>query len=576
MNQFLNRINVVSCLFFALFVFASNQAFAQKASKKIADDIAPLVNESTVLVGHLDLKRINLDKLIDTLLRLGDKECRQSGYDEQSRTRILAEVKNSCNEIKPLVQVWLDTVLKELGIEEIYLVANFSEIPFFLATPVNGKTEQQKESLARYLGSELTLAEKEGLLIAFPPDQADVFEDYFDEFVSVEIKEFAEALADRENDLLKFAARIPPDVLELVDQMDLLDEETFPKELQNVLKFFATKTNWAALGLDIYEPTLQLTIKTPKARDARQLRSMLDGLIDWAGVAIKAAMALNDDEELEPVRDFIPLFVEIGKGGLRLLLPRQEDDRLIFRGDSEHSTQMVAGSGVAVALLLPAVQAAREAARRMQCSNHIKQIMLALHNYHDAQEKLPPAFSVDKDGKPLHSWRVLLLPYIEQSELYEKIRLDEPWDSEHNKQFHAVDIPFFRCPSKGSKPGQCDYSVIVGDETVFKSNPKERNAQTFDDLSDGLSNTICLVERIEPVCWMDPTGEISFKDACNGIVCGKKAKEENKKAVIGSNHAGGINVGFWDGSVRFVAETINLDIWEILIHCDDGEAVSAE
>lgn len=570
------KIHLYHIIVCFLFFLISNTVFAQKNAKEIADGIAPLVDESTVLVGHLDLKRIDLNKLIDVLLWMGEKECRQYGYDDQAIKRVLDEGKKSYEEIKPLIQAWLNMIIEELDVGEIYLVANFSNVPFFLATPIGNKTEEQKELISQYLDSELTLAEHDGFLIAFPPDQEDAFMEYFDEFAPVEIEEFAEAFADRENDLLKFAARIPFDTLELVDQMEEFDEETFPKELQNALKFFATKTRWAALGLDLYEPALQLTIKTPKARDARQLRSMLDGLIDWGGVAIKAAMALNDDEEIEPIRDFMPLFVEIGKGGLRVLLPRQEDDRLIFRIDTEQSTQMVAVGGAVVALTLPAVQAAREAARRMQCANNIKQIMLAFHNYHDTRDKLPPAFSVDKDGVPLHSWRVLLLPYLDQNGLYEQIRLDEPWDSEHNKQFHDVDVPVFRCPSSDSKPGQCDYSVIVGDETVFKSDPKESNVQTLVDLSDGTSNTICLVERAEPVCWMDPTKEISYKDACNGIACSKKEKEKNEKAVIGSNHSGGINAGFWDGSVRFILETINPDVWEILIHCSDGQAVSAE
>ena len=85
--------------------------------------------------------------------------------------------------------------------------------------------------------------------------------------------------------------------------------------------------------------------------------------------------------------------------------------------------------GILVALLLPAVQASREAARRAQCANNLKQIGLAFHNYHDAHKTFPPAYIPDKDGKPMHSWRVLILPYLEQQALYKRYNFDEPWDS---------------------------------------------------------------------------------------------------------------------------------------------------
>ncbi len=93
-------------------------------------------------------------------------------------------------------------------------------------------------------------------------------------------------------------------------------------------------------------------------------------------------------------------------------------------------------TGMSVALLLPAVQQARNAARRMQFMNNMKQLGLATLNYESKHRTYPPLFSVDEDGKPLHSWRVLILPYLGQQELYDQIRLDEPWDSEWNSQFH--------------------------------------------------------------------------------------------------------------------------------------------
>jgi hypothetical protein len=96
--------------------------------------------------------------------------------------------------------------------------------------------------------------------------------------------------------------------------------------------------------------------------------------------------------------------------------------------------------------LLPATQSAREAARRAQCTNNIKQIMLAMHNYHSANNSFPRDIT-DKDGKPLLSWRVAILPYIEQAELYNKFKLDEPWDSPHKKELLKEMPTSFNCPT---------------------------------------------------------------------------------------------------------------------------------
>jgi hypothetical protein len=89
--------------------------------------------------------------------------------------------------------------------------------------------------------------------------------------------------------------------------------------------------------------------------------------------------------------------------------------------------------GVLLGLLLPAVQSARETARRMQCANNLKQISLAMLSYEQQYHSLPPAFVADKNGRPMHSWRVLLLPYLDCKPLYDAYHFDEPWDGPHNR-----------------------------------------------------------------------------------------------------------------------------------------------
>ena len=222
--------------------------------------------------------------------------------------------------------------------------------------------------------------------------------------------------------------------------------------------------------------------------------------------------------------------------------------------------------GILIALLLPAVQAAREAARRMQCVNNMKQIGLALHTYSAVYNSFPPVYTTDEDGNPLHSWRVLLLPFMEQVVLYDQIHLDEPWDSEYNIQFHSQIVSVFCCPSSSDEMiGRTDYSVVVGEETPFRATG---TASKLGDITDGASNTIFLVERKKPVCWMDPTQEITFEQACQGINVSENG--------IGSNHTGGVNVCIFDGSVSYISDTVDLDTLRATFTRSGGESVYVE
>jgi len=237
---------------------------------------------------------------------------------------------------------------------------------------------------------------------------------------------------------------------------------------------------------------------------------------------------------------------------------------------------------VAMLFIMPMISAAREAARRMQCTGQMKYLVLVgMYNYHDQYKSFPPAYTVDESGKPLHSWRVLILPFLESTELkelYDDIRLDEPWDSEHNRQFHSREPHLFQCPSdrdtgmRAFLSGRfnklllsdlnCNYSVVVGEQTIF---PDSKTTH-FGNVSDGLSNTILIVERMFPICWMDPTHEITFDDACRGINAGVYGP--------GSGHVGGCNMAIADGSVRYISETIEPETLKGLLTKAGGESVT--
>src|SRR5436190_1151666 len=106
---------------------------------------------------------------------------------------------------------------------------------------------------------------------------------------------------------------------------------------------------------------------------------------------------------------------------------------------------------ILIALLLPAPRSTRPAGRRMQCNNNLRQIALALLNYEQAYKSLPPAYTVDAKGRPLHSWRTLILPYLEQEPLYRTIDLSKPWDDPANAKALETKLPVFRCPEAVGK-----------------------------------------------------------------------------------------------------------------------------
>jgi hypothetical protein len=138
----------------------------------------------------------------------------------------------------------------------------------------------------------------------------------------------------------------------------------------------------------------------------------------------------------------------------------------------------------------------------------MKQLALAIHNYEAATGELPKDI-VDKDGKPILSWRVLILPYIEQNALYNEFKLDEPWDSANNKQWSQAMVKVFLSPEATlpAKPdwGLTSYRGISGPGAAFEPGKKLK----FTDFTDGTSNTIMLIETDELVPWAKP-GDFPF------------------------------------------------------------------
>ena len=127
--------------------------------------------------------------------------------------------------------------------------------------------------------------------------------------------------------------------------------------------------------------------------------------------------------------------------------------------------------GLLIFLILPMRRDARPAAYSTQCRNNLRQIGIGLYNYHDVYGSFPPAHTVDESGNRLHSWRTLILPYIEQQALYDSIDLSRPWDDPANKAAYDFIPDCYQCPAASIPDNHTLYMAIVGEECAFHPDP---------------------------------------------------------------------------------------------------------
>lgn len=225
--------------------------------------------------------------------------------------------------------------------------------------------------------------------------------------------------------------------------------------------------------------------------------------------------------------------------------------------------------GMGISLLLPAVQSAREAARRMQCTNQLKGIGLAIQQYQLHYGCFPPAFIPDENGKPKHSWRVLILPFLDQEALYREYRFDEPWDGPNNRRLADRMPRVYLCPSR-APPGysQTSYAMIVGPH-AFSDGPTGR---TIKDIKNDPAKTIMLAEATRAeINWLEPrdlsTESMAFEHKPSSV------DQPSSKTDISSEHPGTYNVLFYNGEVRNLSATIDRKTLEAMLTIDGGEKI---
>lgn len=496
-------MHAIHCLLIGLTAaLASGQAPPQDEAR--ARDLGPFLDELTVGVAHVRVDRLGLDKAIGLI---GKKNAR---------------VAEQLAPVRAAVEAFLKT-----GAKEVYAIVSLADLPLSpiaLVVPLDERVNT--EALQQLFAASESRA-RVGSMMYFGSTAA--IERQAKSRGKGERPELAQALGACSGCVARLL------FLPTAESRRVFEElvPTLPRELGG--ESITTLTRgimWIAIGFE--EPLLssaRLEVQSQNAAAAKNLHRWLEG-------------ALQLVEDHKEFKKLLPGIVATD------LLPRQEGDRLKLTMQDK--------------LIGPALQladAAQQNAARMQSTNNLKQLALAMHGYLDAYKAFPAAANVDKDGKPLLSWRVHILPFLDQVSLYKEFRLNEAWDSEHNKKLIA------RMPAVFAKPGldlaaegKTTYLAPIGKDTIFP--PGDRGTK-IQEIRDGTSNTILLVDAdVEhAVTWTKPEDlKLDTADPLKGLV---KMRD-------------GFAAAFADGSVHFLRAAIDPRTLHALFTKNGGEVIPPE
>lgn len=497
------------------------------------DAVAPFLDEHTLAVGHVDLTKLDVSAMVKTVGELAPQD------DKDFARRLQSMESEASGALRDA---------RRVGIENIYAVVSLADgpkEPFFLVVPVAaGKEIQHADQLLAgmlrpnqvkevirnrvVIGAAPVLQRLKALQPVGRPELAKAFERTGD--CAAELV-FAPT-EDTRRVLREMLPRLPDEVGGGSGKM-LVDG-----------------VQWAVLTVNPPpQLALEVTVQSKDADAAAALRGMLVSLLQLAG-------------KQDAIKHEFPHFDDLST----LLTPRLNGDQLSLTLNDENG-----GAEQMLKFLTRPVQAARTAAGRAQSANNLRQLGLALHNYHDVHGHFPPATIRSKDfTKPLLSWRVDVLPYLEQRPLSEQFKLDEPWDSEHNLKLAATMPAVFASPSLTEEmraKGLTTYTAPIfhhlktPEATTVFADP---SGTKFSKITDGTSNTIALVE-VHPkhaVPWTKP----------EDLVIDSKAKDP-LEALRGQPNDG-FNALLCDGSVRFIKTDIDPQTFIWLLLMNDGNPVN--
>lgn len=214
--------------------------------------------------------------------------------------------------------------------------------------------------------------------------------------------------------------------------------------------------------------------------------------------------------------------------------------------------------GLLILLLIPASRSSPEASRRNSCLNNLKQISLALLTYEEEHGEFPPAYTVDVEGNRLHSWRTLLLPYLEQQQLFDTIDLTKPWDDPANLKAREAVVEVYVCPSSTVEDEMTTYLGVFGADCFFSGSEPRK----LSDVTDGTAQTLAVIEvsAEQAVHWMSP------HDVAKDVLLAVNSE-------LKSGHPGIVQAARVDGSVCSLSNAIDKQVLGGLLTINGGETI---
>jgi Protein of unknown function (DUF1559) len=237
----------------------------------------------------------------------------------------------------------------------------------------------------------------------------------------------------------------------------------------------------------------------------------------------------------------------------------------------QFSSQTDVGVVAVVQSMMPSVIAVHASALRAQSVNNMRQILLAMLNYESTNGHFPPAVGRSPDGRVAHSWRVALLPYLEQDSLYKQYDFTEPWDSPKNLKLIDKMPAVYGYPGdvgESGKPGRAAYFVPTGVQTMFPPLPSVPGVK-FAAITDGTANTIMLLEAKRNIPWTKPE-DIPIDP---GAAEAPNVDPAIPLPKLGGFSPNGFHAGMVDGSVRFLSHGINPFVLKALFTRAGGEVI---
>ena len=314
-------------------------------------------------------------------------------------------------------------------------------------------------------------------------------------------------------------------------------------------RLLADGLHWGGLALTFPpKPTITFALEASTNDIAASLEQLFEHARDMAGAALLADSVSGPPAHQQRAATLLPLLPKLNL--------TQNDSRLtITFGDDPHEIEFLRNLGPAL------TQGVRDDAYRSQRMNQFKQLALGMLNYESAKRSFPTAASYDAEGRPLLSWRVLILPFMEQNSLYDQFKLDEPWDSEHNRKLIEQMPEIYADPDPAVRkvvgPGKTTYVVPTSEGLIFGS----KEAKTFRYVNDGTSNTILAVEVVpeQAVVWTKPDDwKVDMKDPLAGV---KRSDREWFTTV------------WCDGHVSILTKAISPDVFKATLTPAGGEVL---